>query len=129
MYRVGEEAMGSELLLWMVWSTREPDFDAVRTAIRALSDEALLKKRSFMEYADIGQGSSSDFRELLLDDLDGLEQVWHGADWPDSLSTRMGPVKVAITGGESWGDTPSSDYDSWIRLENSNVLDAGGFFS
>jgi hypothetical protein len=125
--------MGGDLLLSVVWSTKETiDFDAIGVAIRTLTEEQASKIQDLAsgnwddEHGEIDMEGLGD---QLVIDLNELKSTWEGNDNRVAYTMKLGPMTVAITGGVSWGDSPTEEFDSWNRLIEAGVLEAGGFFS
>jgi len=128
--------MGADLLLSIVWTTQEPkaiDFQAIGDAIENLSSEIAATNIQDVasERWDKGDGILDiiALRMQLHEDLEDFRTVWNGEYRREAYSIRIGPLYVAITGGLSWGDSPTEEFDAWNRLIESGVLEAGGLYS
>jgi hypothetical protein len=68
---------------------------------------------------DDDDGEFTEVKELILT---GLNTAYAGPQWSRELSyIRYKGVKIAVTGGMSWGDTPTDLYDAIAALDASGV--------
>lgn len=119
--------MGADLLLHHVWIKRaqEPDWQAAKATIEAMTDEEIEKLESF-EYSE--EGTPEEYRYLLVSDLEEIKEVWHN-DRRDAYKCPLGPIDCLITGGMSWGDDPSEFFSLVGRfLEVDAAINAAGFY-
>lgn len=136
--------MGADLLLSWLWTT-EPekvDFEKARALIRAeitsdCLDENEVWKPGVLERWDpnedaVFDGSDVDAETLvkvLIADVDEVEKLWTGElEYRDAFVTDIGPVRVLLSGGMSWGDSPSETFDVLNRFGNTPAAKAAGFF-
>ena len=121
--------MGADFVSWAVHieSGRDPDWNAGAQKIEELSRTATGKWPQ--EYQE-NQGCDEDpvvEAGRLREDLAEFKSAWED-ERRDAGRIRIGNRDALITGGMSWGDSPTILFDSISRLHDSGVLDACGFF-
>ena len=139
--------MGADMFIRGAWigRHRDPDFDAMRARASSVTVEQLAETddaeafgaRPFLgrradATVDLGpyvldDSTIDDVRLALTADVDEFENAWNGKD-REAAGLEIGPYYSMLTGGMSWGDSPSELYECMNRLEAGGVLQAGGFF-
>lgn len=130
--------MGADLILAHIWTTKpdsELDWDAARSAIEALTvDDVDSESHYSWNDAEVPTDDeeflSKKVRPGVRNDLEEFKSLWQASlsNLPrDADMCTMGPVRALITGGMSWGDSPTETWDLLSRLPDS-VLKAIGFF-
>ena len=133
--------MGADLLLSWAWTTKPDgiDFEKAREIIRAEIVDSVLGKDGvfdgeFLKRWDINDSfnddeiSPADMREQLIEDTDILERLWKGEEFfRDADRITVGPVTMVITGGMSWGDSPTEFFDTLRRWGDTPAYEAAGF--
>jgi hypothetical protein len=135
--------MGADLIASWIWTTQPQkiDFEKARALIReefdALDKADDVFPQGFLERWDpnedvVWDGSDTtaeEFRNALLSDTNHLEQLWTEAETPrDAFVADIGPVRVLLSGGMSWGDSPTEEFDVLNRWGNTPAAKAAGFF-
>jgi hypothetical protein len=120
--------MGADLIVTGAWAPvgRKMDRDAAYRTVGALEegDMAQLEEETGEAYESLAA-----LRESLLVSLKEFESVWTGEAYArDMAGIEVGQYSVLLTGGMSWGDTPTESYDVIRRLEAAGVLRAAGFY-
>ena len=115
--------MGNDLLLNFVWvdKDREPDWDGAKKYIESLTEE-----EANDAYVGTGQIDLYDdfenYRKYLLECHDFIKGVWIKKDWDrHTFFLNIGKYKVLVTGGDSWGDSPTELFDmiqDWGNIPN-----------
>lgn len=119
--------MGADLLLWYAPVPEPGDrhWDAAEARIDALPDDEFRLE----QYGDVDEA-----RKQLRADLKEFRRVVEAHD-PDSKEFGSREVAVCpfggrpyiITGGMSWGESPTEFSEVMQRLGETEVLDAAGF--
>jgi|SRR3972149_28950 len=109
--------MGADLVFNAIWARQDRtiDFETLRLAVDVPRDE---------DYTD------DEEQDATLDDVNELETQWNGNNDRSTSYFFVGPYKILITGGTSWGDSPSEFFDSLQRLWGlpNEALEKAGFF-
>lgn len=118
--------MGADLLLAMVAMPdgREPDWQAARQHI-AESPIEVLDPAGIVEGGD--DDSLAEWRDRLDGKLEALRLLWEGEPSRDVDHLAIGGYDVLITGGPSWGDSPTSAFEAIADLDAAGALTAAGF--
>jgi hypothetical protein len=128
-----EMLMGADLLMSWLWTTTpdKVDFDKARALIREeLSVVPDVPDAEFWKRWDPnGDFEDSEIiKDGLLADTDQIAALWNGEYQRDAFRTTIGPIEILMTGGMSWGDSPSEFFDVLNRWGNSEAARAAGFF-
>lgn len=120
--------MGSDLLLEFVWMEhgQKPNWKAGRARIKAIVDKI---KETGEFPTDLDHFDSVEkVKECLTSDFKLLFDTWTEPDnYRDVVRLEFPPWDIIITGGESFGDSPTELFNAINDLSNSMVLDACGF--
>jgi len=117
--------MGADLILaaTALRSGKQPDWAAAESWIEGLNEESLGNFADIFSLDDEDEdlkerlkGHLADFREGIDDDR-----------WRDLTWITVGPYKVYVSGGMSWGDSPTESFNAINELVASGVLTAAGF--
>jgi hypothetical protein len=127
--------MGNDLLLNFVWWAKDkrPDWDAARAYIENLTEEQLKDHPEF-EYMQMIHSDDDDCSALeelkhrLLCCHDDIRSVADGNYDRHCYMINIGKYDVLITGGDSWGDSPSDMFDTIQDWGNLPGLPEFGFF-
>lgn len=121
--------MGRDLLLNFVWADndKEPDWAGARKHIENLTAEEA-------DDAYVGTGQSEfytwdEYKEYLLRAHDNVEAAWHGDYDRSTFVVNIGKYQVLVSGGDSWGDSPSTMFDYIQDWGNIPGLDKFGFYN
>jgi hypothetical protein len=119
--------MGADLLIvsLVIDKAREPDFDAGHEAIENLASIDVEAPDEFFEYDCDNDEGMTEIRRQLADALEELRcgLVSREVEWIELRGAR-----VYVTGGMSWGDTPTHLFETIVRLRAvRGVLTAVGF--
>lgn len=135
--------MGADLILGWLWTTQPEaiDFDkakaTIESAFNTLGDtkpSAEFLKRwdpgEVFEYYDDDDGiGARAIRDYLLDDTETLRRYWTEEEYArDFDKAQLGPVTALITGGMSWGDSPTETFDLIARWGDTPAAEAAGFY-
>lgn len=117
--------MGADLLLHHVWIRRgrTPDWAAAKATLAAMTDEDVERLEEFEYRGD----TPAEYREFLIRDLGDIEEAWN-SDRRLAYKFPAGPIDMWVTGGVSWGDSPTDEFDTVGRLLETNALEAAGFY-
>jgi len=124
--------MGADLILeWLqIDKRKKPDFGAGRERIEDLAKKPLEKWPA--AYIDRWLAESpEDFDrdeeiKKLRADLETIEGGWHST-FRDMAIIDVCHKRLLISGGMSWGDSPTDSYETIDRLISSTVSKACGF--
>jgi len=137
--------MGMDLLLNFVWADKdkEPDWDGARKYIEDLSATDLQNHPEFEfhqwtasvsdreDIAALEAGAS--LRNHLLECHDAIKGAWNGdGDWAFDRQTyylNIGKYKVLVSGGDSYGDSPSPMFNYIQDWGNVEGLPKFGFYN
>lgn len=129
--------MGNDLLIstLAIQSDRKPDWDAARKLIPTLTAEEL--ERAVFDWSG-GDPPGDENGELdipacqkMLSEV--LDEVWaiveNGIEHRHLYATPyiVPGWTVWITGGDSWGDSPSDEFDLFAAFLDSGLAEAAGF--
>lgn len=134
--------MGADLLVAWVWTTDPEaiDFEKARALAREelgsveMPDEVwppgVLERWDpnedlVYEGSDFG---ADDLLNRVIEDIDEIEKLWGGEEYRDTIRAGMGPVEFLMSGGMSWGDSPTETFDVLNRFANTPAAKAAGFF-
>lgn len=129
--------MGADLILAHIWTTKsdaELDWDAGLRSIETLKYDEVEDPENFEDYPDDDPDDDvfmeKYIRPQMLEDWEEFKNLWAV---PVNLGRDVdlctfGPVRVLITGGMSWGDSPTDTFDTLNRIDT-KPLRAAGFFS
>lgn len=129
--------MGADLILNFVWAKKDspPDWDGAKKYIESLTDEQLLNHPEY-EYEvmvheeEVGDGKAlAHLKERLLNAHDIVKAAWDGDCDRSTFLLDIGIYKVLVTGGTSWGDSPSDMFDYIQDWGNIEGLDKFGFYN
>jgi hypothetical protein len=120
--------MGMDLLLNFVWADKdvEPDWDGARKHIESLTAE-----EANDAYVGTGQADFytwDEYKERLLRAHDNIKSAWFDDCDRSTFLVDIGKYKVLVTGGDSWGDSPSEMFDDIQDWGNIPGLDKFGFY-
>jgi hypothetical protein len=121
--------MGMDLLLNFVWADKniEPDWVGARKHIENLTTE-----EANDAYVGTGQADFytwDEYKEYLLRAHDIIFGAWLDGNYDRSTYTLdLGKYRVLVTGGDSWGDSPSEMFDYIQDWANVPGLDKFGFY-
>lgn len=130
--------MGNDLILAYAWTTAPEaiDFDKAEPAIAALTldspglDLDGLQIAAEDAEAEVDTSDDAAFLEFVQTqvraDVAELRDIW-GTSNRHTDRYRFGPVEALITGGDSYGDSPTEEFDVMTRIPES-VYRAIGFF-
>ena|ERR1035437_7473744 len=128
--------MGADFILSHIWTMKkdeEIDWDAGIRAIDILAFDDVQDILSFLEEDDYASldaeraAMESEVRPQLRADWAEFRALWTGPMPRDADLCTFGPVKVLLSGGMSWGDSPTDTFDLLYRLQQV-PLRAAGFF-
>jgi hypothetical protein len=106
---------------------KEPDWTATRGALAGTSDEALEDLASYLRTIDAEGAQAAVVRAALGEVIDRVEQAI--SDGSRELATIEVPGwLIHLTGGGSWGDSPTELFDDFCDLEASRLSEAAGFY-
>lgn len=118
--------MGADLLISHIWTTKkdeELDWEHGLAKIQTLPLDDL---RSYYEFDD--DKAIEDIRSDFTDSLLLMERIWEGEELRRDVSVcTLGPIKVMLSAGVSWGDSPTEFFDTMEDMPFP-VLQAVGFF-
>jgi hypothetical protein len=69
-----------------------------------------------------------DDQEFLEGELDEFKDMFNGSHRRDVTVHEIGPYDVILTGGMSWGDSPTELSSTITNLEEYGILEACGFY-
>lgn len=126
--------MGADMILSTAWMKKNqtPDVGKGENLIAKLSKMPLKKwpeawRESNYDATEAGE-DPEEHAVQLKEDLDQFTQATVGRGRRDVTWIEVGPYKIYITGGLSWGDPPTDAMMVFDRLDEAGVLDAMGFF-
>lgn len=127
--------MGNDLMLatLAIPSGKEPDWEAARRGIARLSGERMeeiLYEWGGEAPSDVeGELDLGAARKMILSLVDEVEEACKAEHRHLYCSEYVVPGwKVWITGGDSWGDSPSEEFDLFLAFLNATELaEAAGF--
>jgi hypothetical protein len=120
--------MGADLLIaaLVIDAGREPDFAAARAALDLLHQEQVEIPDQFSDHDPGTEAGLEAISESLCDSLAELEEALQESR--ELASFELRGATVFLTGGMSWGDTPTELFDTFNRLwAVPSVLAAAGF--
>lgn len=123
--------MGADLLLEAVWSRvdTELDYEAGKRVAQTLAEDAVQRLREQAPYLD--DSTADEVRERAADLVEEIKQGFDTASFARDVFTLRSPDGrwwVHLTGGTSWGDSPSELFDALNDLSAvPEVLAAIGF--
>lgn len=126
--------MGADLLLAYVWTTKPEslDWQKGKDAIEAMRPDQLMGIEQFEYNEEVWNDSGIDVdqaRLLLHQQLDQIRGLWSGGvQSRTAFRDSLGPVTSLFTGGMSWGDSPTDEFDLFNDFPG-EVLEAVGFFA
>ena len=122
--------MGADFIgaVMMIEQARKPDWRAGREAIDKLAaTPAPNWPEAYRDQWEDGDpGDELRLADELREDLDEVETCWEEGGRECGGLTLMG-YNVLVTGGMSWGDSPTELTDQISRLDCADVLQACGF--
>jgi len=121
--------MGMDLLLNFVWADKdkEPDWDGARKYI-----ENLTAQEADNAYVGTGQADFytwDEYKEHLLRSHDLIKDAWFGDCDRSTYKVNIGKYEVLVSGGNSWGDSPSDMFDHIQDWGNIPDLPKFGFYN
>jgi hypothetical protein len=129
--------MGADLILAHIWTTKsnsELDWDAGLRSIETLKYDDVAEPSNFEDYPDDDPDDAvfmeKYIRPQMLVDWAEFKEMWTDSHYlpRDADLCTLGPVRVLITGGMSWGDSPTNTFDLLSRIDPV-PLKAAGFLS
>ena len=79
-------------------------------------------------YDKIDQIPEEGDRDYTRGHLDDFKEMFEGKFRRDVTVHEVGPYDVILTGGMTWGDTPTEFCDTICALSEYGILDAVGFY-
>jgi len=116
--------MGADMILYEAVYPADPnwkpDWEAGKALIKKLSeeDEGFICEYNF--------DSPEEAYESFIGKLEEVKSAFTNGR-RDMERLRVGPYRIMISGGMSWGDTPTDFADILGDLERFSILDACGF--
>lgn len=123
--------MGADLLLEAVWSRvdTELDYESGKRIAQTLAEDAVRRLREQAPYLE--DSSAEEVRERAADMVQMVQEGFDPAMYARDVFTLRSPDGrwwVHLTGGTSWGDSPSELFDALNELAAvPEVLAAIGF--
>jgi hypothetical protein len=99
-----------------VWT--KAAFDEARKAIESIDEEKMQKDALLPEDYD----SADEYKQILLKDLKDVERAVFEYDRQAGIVEGGDGIILLVSGGMSWGDSPTELYASMSRLAEADVF-------
>ena len=131
--------MGADLLISWLWTTQPDKIDfekaraVIRTELAAMpevpTDEFWKRWDPNDDFGSFGDLEGADIQKQLLADTDEIASLWNlEQGYRDCFRSTIGPVEVLMSGGMSWGDSPTEMFDTINRWGSTPAAQEAGFF-
>lgn len=122
-----------DLLLNYVWwdKDKRPNWEGARSYIENLTEREIQEHPEWEFACMTAENEKEALQELkdrLLDCHDAIRSVADGNDSRSCYVVHIGKYDVLITGGDSWGDSPTEMFDMIQDWGNLDKLPNFGFF-
>lgn len=119
--------MGMDLLVstLVIDHGRDPDWKAMHEFLSTVPADVLNSTEEFQMLHE--DENEEDYRSKLDSDITMIEQAYNG-EYRMSFVMHIRDADVFITGGGSWGESPTDEFDAVNRLDQvPGLIAAGGF--
>lgn len=122
--------MGADFLVQYVTAPKgeSPNWEAITNKIDALADKPqaewseeaawLFENEDGAEWGEFAKNHVA----VLHKDIAKLKDIWEGGYTREGAMLTIGGEDVLMTGGQSWGDSPTELFETISRLYDAEVL-------